>query len=309
MIPNRKKRCPSRVKFSQKKPTKFEVVDKLLLTLLILIPLLFLLNRFFSAKPEPSSTIYVNPNNGDDRNNGTQTNPLKTLDLALNQAKSRNDIDYIALPKDAEIFKKSLSCTAFSDINNNWASEFIQALATQGIIKGYPNCTFQPDAKLTRAEYAALLTQAFNLPETQTVKDFVDVPPDFWAYNAIQRNYSNKFLVGLGDSNDFKPNDTLKRVEVVAPLVSGLKLAPAGDNTKLSFYEDSTSIPAWATGQIATATSNQLIVNYPNPKVLNPTQAATRAETVAMLYQALVETKQMPAINSVYIVPGDYNSF
>ncbi|GAB4374880.1 MAG: hypothetical protein Kow00121_19910 [Elainellaceae cyanobacterium] len=275
---------------------------KLLLAFLVLVPLLFWLSRFFWPKPEPSSTIYVDPNNGDDRNNGTRTQPLKTLDLALNQARSRNDLDHIALPEDAELFNKSLSCTAFSDIDNNWASEFIKGLAAQGIVRGYPDCTFQPDAKLTRAEYAALLAQTFNLPEIQTVQDFVDVPPDFWAHNAIQRNYSNKFLVGLGDSNDFKPNDNLKRVEVIAPLVSGLNLSSEEDDTNLSFYEDSASIPAWARGQVATATSNQLIVNYPNPTVLNPTQDATRAETVAMLYQALVETNRTPTINSAYIV-------
>lgn len=279
-------------------------LGKLLLAFLLLIPLLFWLSRFFWTKPEPSSTVYVDPNNGDDRNSGTQTQPLKTLDVALIQAKSRNDIDHIALPEDAEIFKKSVSCTAFSDTENNWASEFIHALTTQGIVKGYPDCTFRPDAKLTRAEYAALLAQTFDLLETQTVKTFVDVPSDFWAYNAIQKNYSNKFLVGLGDTNDFKPNDNLKRVEVIAPLVSGLKLAPEGDDKKLSLYEDSISIPAWAKGQVTTATSNQLIVNYPSPTVLNPTREATRAETVAMLYQALVKTNRMPAINSVYIVTG-----
>lgn len=304
MTLNRTNRCPTRIKSSRERPTKVGGVGNLLLAFLILIPWLFLLSRFFWPNPEPSSTIYVNPITGDDRNSGTQSKPLKTLDLALNQAKSRNDIDYIALPEDAEIFKKALPCTAFSDTASNWASAFVQALANQGIVKGYPDCTFRPNAKLTRAEYASLLTQAFNLPAAQTVKNFVDVPPDFWAFNAIQSNYSNKFLVGFGDSNDFKPNDNLQRVEVIAPLVSGLKLVPEGRSKTLSFYKDSMNIPGWAKRPVATATSNQLIVNYPNLKVLNPTQAATRAETVAMLHQALVKTKRVPAIDSVYIVPG-----
>jgi hypothetical protein len=43
-------------------------------------------------------------------------------------------------------------------------------------------------------------------------------------------------------------------------------------------------------------------VNYPQLKQLNPTKDATRAEVAAMVYQALLDAKQVSAINSPYIV-------
>ncbi len=44
------------------------------------------------------------------------------------------------------------------------------------------------------------------------------------------------------------------------------------------------------------------MVNYPNPKALNPNKEATRAEVAAMVYQALVRTGRLDAIQSEYIV-------
>ncbi|HIK43711.1 MAG TPA: S-layer homology domain-containing protein, partial [Leptolyngbyaceae cyanobacterium M65_K2018_010] len=54
----------------------------------------------------------------------------------------------------------------------------------------------------------------------------------------------------------------------------------------------------------AAATAEQgLIVNYPRRDQLQPTQAATRAEIVALLHQALVREGKLPPVNSAYVVP------
>ncbi|MHC5725800.1 MAG: S-layer homology domain-containing protein, partial [Nostoc sp.] len=53
---------------------------------------------------------------------------------------------------------------------------------------------------------------------------------------------------------------------------------------------------------IAAATQKQIMVNYPNVKLLNPTATATRAQVAAFIYQALVSSNQVSAINSPYVV-------
>jgi hypothetical protein len=70
----------------------------------------------------------------------------------------------------------------------------------------------------------------------------------------------------------------------------------------LQTYSDATVIPSYARSSVAAATENNLVVNYPNIKFLNPTQPATRAEVAAFVYQALVRSGQIQAINSPYIV-------
>jgi hypothetical protein len=62
-------------------------------------------------------------------------------------------------------------------------------------------------------------------------------------------------------------------------------------------------LPYARTG-VAAATERRLVVNYPNIRLLNPNQVATRAEVAAILYQGLVSTGQVAAISSPYIVGG-----
>ncbi|NJM59360.1 MAG: S-layer homology domain-containing protein [Oscillatoriales cyanobacterium RU_3_3] len=138
------------------------------------------------------------------------------------------------------------------------------------------------------------------MPQAKTIKNFQDVESNFWAYQAIQKNYSYKFLQGF-PNNRFYPDGKVQRVQVIAALVSGSALASRNDTRELLFYDDWKDIPEWAITQVATATPKQLIVNYPNPKRLNPTQNATRAEVAVMIYQSMVASGQLPPIKSIYI--------
>lgn len=293
---------------------------KFLLTAVILIlTILFLIQRCFPSYPSATKAIYTDPIQGNDRNDGSQTAPFKTLSRALRQAvpgdtiylskgyyNATNDKKFpLTIPTGVTIaVQYNVSSITFKDIKNHWASEFIQALAAKGIIQGFPDGTFKPDTPLTRAEYAALLVKVFNLPDAPTTKSFSDVRADFWAYNVIQQAYNSNFLKGFPDGR-FHPEQKAERVQAIAALVNGLGLQVRRDNTLLSFYSDQFNIPDWAKAQVATATAKRLIVNYPDPKRLNPTQATTRADMAAMIYQTLVAKKQMPPIDSVYIIP-DY---
>ena len=52
----------------------------------------------------------------------------------------------------------ALHAADFSDVpKDHWASEYVQALADEGIVKGYPDGTFRGDKPITRYELAAVL--------------------------------------------------------------------------------------------------------------------------------------------------------
>lgn len=186
------------------------------------------------------------------------------------------------------------------DIAGHWAADFIRELVKLDIIKGFPDGTFKPDASMTRAQYAALLAKAFNPPAKRAAITFKDVASKFWGYNAIQQAYRGEFLSGFPDKT-FRPNENVQRVQVIVSLVNGLKLT-GGPLTALDFYTDRSKVPDYAKDEVATATQKQIVVNHPTLKQLNPTRDATRAEVAAMVYQALVDAKRVPAINSPYIV-------
>ena len=51
---------------------------------------------------------------------------------------------------------------SFSDVSSGyWASGFIQALASRGVLSGFPDGSFRPNEPVTRAQYAAMIRQAF----------------------------------------------------------------------------------------------------------------------------------------------------
>ena len=187
-----------------------------------------------------------------------------------------------------------------TDIKGHWAETFIQELVKQEIISGFPDKTFRPDASLTRAQYAALLTKAFTPPAKREAIAFKDVADSFWGFAAIQQAYRGEFLSGFPDKT-FKPNQNVQRVQVIVSLVNGLKLT-GGALTALNFFDDRTGIPDYAKDEVATAAQKQLVVNHPSLKKLNPTRDATRAEVAAIVYQALVNANRVSAINSPYIV-------
>ena len=56
----------------------------------------------------------------------------------------------------------------FSDTHQGyWSYDAIMALKKVGILAGYPDGTFRPDEKVTRAEFAAMLTKALGLKDEQ----------------------------------------------------------------------------------------------------------------------------------------------
>lgn len=193
--------------------------------------------------------------------------------------------------------RQIVQATTFPDIQGNWAQAFIEALAARGIIQGFPDGTFRPNAPVTRAQFAAMIRQAFEQPLERPATQFSDIPANFWALDAIQEAYRMGFMEGY-PNNIFLPDQNIPRVQVLVALVSGLDLSAPAQTTAIlnQTFQDAAQIPDWAQTSIAAATVNQMVVNYPNVAFLNPNQTATRADVAAFIYQALVSQNQLPQI-------------
>lgn len=191
---------------------------------------------------------------------------------------------------------------SFIDLKGHWAEDFIRALVSLNLTSGFADGTYQPDKPMTRAQYAALVAGAFNPTSKRPAPEFTDIPKESWAYQAIQVAAAGGFVGGFGDRT-FRPNQNVQRLQVIVSLVSGLGLTPAKGDT-LQVYSDRNAIPESARIAVATATRQQIVVNYPDIKLCEPNREATKAEVAVMVYQALVAIGRTPKINSPYIVPS-----
>jgi hypothetical protein len=193
---------------------------------------------------------------------------------------------FATLPQKGAIAQTAVS---FKDVPDDyWAKPFIEKLAQEEIIKGFPDGSFQPDKPVTRAQFAAIVSKAFSADVIKGKRGFKDVAAKYWAIAAIDKAYTTGFMSGY-TGGEFKPEQEIPKVQALVSLSSGLRIDTTGDTTKtLAVFRDAGEIPDYAKTKIAAATQKSLVVNYPKVDFLNPEESASRADIAAFVYQALV---------------------
>ncbi|MEL6469275.1 MAG: S-layer homology domain-containing protein [Cyanobacteria bacterium J06623_4] len=192
----------------------------------------------------------------------------------------------------------------FNDLVGHWSAPFVEALADKGLVKGFLNGTFKPDNQVTRAQFAALVAAAFPTADAiRPVRRFPDVPAGFWAARAIRQAQTTGFISGFPDGS-FRPDAPLTRVQAMVALVNGLGLGE-GRSQSLLIYGDRAQVPSYAIEAVAAATDRKMVVNYPDPYTLRPLAPISRAETTALVHQALVAANKTPRIDSPFIAKAD----
>ncbi len=150
------------------------------------------------------------------------------------------------------VFAMMLSTVAFAgsfpDVADDadYASA-IETLAAMGFFKGDDNGNFNPDATITRAEYAVIVCRLLGIEGSATGKcDFTDAA-DHWATGYIKMANQYGIVKGYGDGN-FGPDDAVKYEEAVKMLVCALGYEPMA-----------TSKGGYPTGYIAVASQIGLL--------------------------------------------------
>lgn len=102
----------------------------------------------------------------------------------------------------------------FSDVaKSHWAANYIGYMQQFGIITGYADGSFRPDASVTRAEFAAIASRFERL--TEGTKSFSDVPSSHWAAKYINFAATRGWVNGYADGT-FQPTNSITRAEVAA---------------------------------------------------------------------------------------------
>lgn len=171
----------------------------------------------------------------------------------------------------------------FSDLDKHWAKETIETLSRKGIINGYPDGTFRPDANMTRAEVAVVLAKAIGLNSTKSnlaFKDAENIPQ--WAEGFIQAIVDKGIIKGYEDG-EFKPNRVLTRKEMVVMAVNAFNIE--GSEIQLPFT-DSNTIPEWAKSSVIKAFSSDIVKGYAD-NTFKPDKEVTRAEVCTIIAKCL----------------------
>ena len=101
----------------------------------------------------------------------------------------------------------------YSDVaSTSWYNTAVSTLSSMGIITGYPDGTFRPNAAITRAEFAAIAAR-FDNDGDKTAAKFSDIA-NHWAKDEISIAYNNGWINGYPDGT-FGPQRDITRAETM----------------------------------------------------------------------------------------------
>ncbi len=179
----------------------------------------------------------------------------------------------------------------------------ITKLVETGVIKGFPDGTFKPDASITRADVAIILAGAKKLAiEKPAVSPFKDLATTHYAYGHIVAVNKAGFMRGYPDRT-FKPTNNITRSEIAALLgqVKGLAAAAAKITKPIVFSQDESAIPAWAVPWVTLAVrSENQYLHHRNDgvfRIIAPLAAATRGDVAYGVYQVTNPPKRSSVVN------------
>lgn len=189
------------------------------------------------------------------------------------------------------------------DIGTHWAADTIKKWSSQGLIGGYPDGYFRPNALMTRAEFCATVNNVFGFSK-KSPENYKDVPSTKWYAGTAAIAKGEGYTSGWGEG-DFDGDKPVTRAEAALALVTAFKYAPAEENEKfLSGFTDLGSYDGAAREAIAVLAANEILSGYPD-KTFRPQAGLKRGECVKIFEKIIGEWINSPGIYSGKVINGN----
>ena len=173
-------------------------------------------------------------------------------------------------------------------LDDYWATGKVESLATLGIISGKGEANFDPNASITRAEFATLITKMLQYDGIEANAKFTDVDVSAWyaPYVAIANAYG---LMDGKAQDSFDPNGPITQQEiltVMSKVLNAADIEKGTEESESSYVLKTDTAATWAKPLIENAISNGALRGMPLENV-DMSKQATRLETASMLFELL----------------------
>ncbi|WP_301110020.1 S-layer homology domain-containing protein [Sporosarcina sp.] len=180
---------------------------------------------------------------------------------------------------------QSVQAAGFKDMNKNTSSLYVEVeyLVGRGIISGYPDGKFKPNAPIAKKHIAAMLVRALDLPMLD-LKDpkYQDVPKTHPYYKEIAAAYT----AGLfSDSANFQPESSISRAFMARLMGKACNLKVQKMAEGDPGFSDVPRNSEFHT-DILKVSTNHIATGYPDG-TFKPNQLITRSHFAAFLTRAL----------------------
>ncbi len=179
----------------------------------------------------------------------------------------------------------------FVDMDGHWGKSYTEYLYHQGIVSGIESkkgLTYQPDSKLTRAQFAVIMANWLHIDATAYASvempfaDKASIPS--WAANQVKAMYKLGVISGYGSGSNlqFRAGNQITRAEALTMIG---RVQERGYGEKELSFSDAGDVPSWSLPFVKTLVSQGAIGGY-NNKLL-PNQPITRGEIAKIIYTLL----------------------
>ena len=166
----------------------------------------------------------------------------------------------------------------FTDVGSyQWFYSYIQDLTVQGVVNGYPDGTFRPDNKITRAEFCKMLCGVLEVGKLEYTKSFNDLEEGAWYYDYVMTLAEMGIVDGYTDGS-FLPDNDITRQEMVTMVYRLQMMLPVEYQTSdLSQFSDAVNVADWARAAMQWGVGDG-VINGRSADMLFPEDNTTRAE-------------------------------
>lgn len=177
----------------------------------------------------------------------------------------------------------------FSDINGHWAQSTIEELAGKGIINGKGAGMYDPEGKVTRAEFTKLLMCIVGNGFESVDGELIDVPKEAW-YNPYVYAAFNRGVFYLNELNNnyFLPDSQADR-ETVA--VWSVRLLGIEGEASTTSFSDNSSIDDKQS--VATAYNYGIVTGDAGTNKFRPDDPLTRAEAATIIKRVIAKYQEI----------------
>jgi surface protein len=207
--------------------------------------------------------------------------PCTMYDIAGNR--------YTSLPKLTKSIRlvknPSTNVKSFKDVADPsaWYFDSVYWAVENGVTSGMGEGTFQPMAKLSRAQAVTFLYNLAGRPDVSGLeaKEFTDVSNTAWYYNAVKWAVANKITSGYG-TGTFQPNATCNRAMIVTFLANYAKAAGTYKEPTTSASFKDVKAKDWFKKSVDWAVENGITSGY-GQGTFSPNVTCNRAMMVTFL--------------------------
>lgn len=186
-----------------------------------------------------------------------------------------------------------LSTRSFSDMSKHWSKSIVSLLGAKNIIDSSYGNTFKPEQKITRAEFAVMLSRGLGLlGDRETAQRFSDVQPSTQTGDYIGAAAKAGIITGNTDAT-FRPNANITREQLAIMIIrameyTGNPITLSGTSaSKLAVFKDKNKIQNQSAEFVAKAVQEGIILGM-TPTEFQPQGNATRAQAAVMLQRMLM---------------------